>query len=43
MLANFKLNAIVLTGVRSFRDGRAERPWIDNRMLARLLFQMIGW
>lgn len=43
VFSNFKLNAIVLTGVRSFREGRSERPWFDNGILARLLFQMIGW
>jgi aminoglycoside phosphotransferase (APT) family kinase protein len=43
VFSNFKLNAIVLTGVRSFREGRSDRPWFDNGILARLLFQMIGW
>lgn len=43
VFANLKLNAILLTGVRSFVEGRSERPWCDDGMLARLQFQMLGW
>lgn len=43
VFANLKLNAILLTGVRSFCEGRSERPWSDDGMLARLQFQLLGW
>jgi len=43
VFANLKLNAILLTGVKSFCEGRSERPWVDDGMLARLLFQQLGW
>ncbi|MCE2392371.1 MAG: phosphotransferase family protein [Proteobacteria bacterium] len=42
VFACLKLNTILLTGVRSFREGRADRPWSDDGSLARLMFQMIG-
>jgi aminoglycoside phosphotransferase (APT) family kinase protein len=43
VFANFKLNTILLTGVRSFCEGRSERPWSDEGSLARMMFQMLGW
>ena len=43
VLACFKLNAILRTGVRSFAEGRSERPWSDNGMLARAMFDLLGW
>jgi aminoglycoside phosphotransferase (APT) family kinase protein len=42
VLANLKLAAIYLTGVRSFCEGRSDRVWTDSRALPGLLFQMIG-
>jgi aminoglycoside phosphotransferase (APT) family kinase protein len=41
VLANFKLAAITLTGVRSLVDGRADRVWTGSRGIQRLLLQMI--
>lgn len=41
VLANFKLAAIVLTGVRSLVEGRADRVWTASRGIQRLLLQMI--
>jgi len=43
VLACFKLNTILRTGVRSFVLGRSERPWTDNGMLARVMFDLLGW
>jgi aminoglycoside phosphotransferase (APT) family kinase protein len=40
VFATFKLTAIMLTGVRSFVEGRADRVWGASRALPRLLFQM---
>ena len=42
VFSNFKTNAILLTGVRSFREGRSDRPWSDDRMLGRILFDLAG-
>jgi aminoglycoside phosphotransferase (APT) family kinase protein len=41
VLACFKLNAILRTGVRSFAEGRSERPWSDDGALARLMFDLV--
>jgi aminoglycoside phosphotransferase (APT) family kinase protein len=43
VLACFKLNAILRTGVRNHVQGRSERPWTDDGMLARLMFDLLGW
>jgi aminoglycoside phosphotransferase (APT) family kinase protein len=41
VLANFKLATIMLTGVRSFLDGRGERVWTSSRSLARVLLMQL--
>ena len=43
VFACFKLTAILLTGVRSFREGRSDRPWVETGAMFNLLFEMIGW
>jgi aminoglycoside phosphotransferase (APT) family kinase protein len=40
VFATFKLMAIMLTGVRSFVEGRADRVWGASKSLPRLLFTM---
>jgi aminoglycoside phosphotransferase (APT) family kinase protein len=40
VFATFKLTSIMLTGVRSFVEGRADRVWGASKVLPRLLFQM---
>ncbi len=41
VLANFKLTTILLTGVRSFIDGRSERAWPCSRSMAGFLLRQI--
>ncbi|MCY4036984.1 MAG: phosphotransferase family protein [bacterium] len=42
VLANYKLAAIALTGVRSFCDGRTRRVWMGAGLLGRVLLAQIG-
>lgn len=42
VLANYKLAAIVITGVRSFCDGRTLRVWLGAGLLTKLLLAQIA-